>query len=44
MVRLRVAQELRLFLRAPVRPSGELDLAYDGSASLGHVVQSVGVP
>jgi uncharacterized protein len=38
-----VAPELRLFLR-PGRRAGPLRVAVDGTASLGHVVQSLGVP
>lgn len=44
MVRLHVAEELRLFLPIRARASGELDIETDATASLGHVVQSVGVP
>jgi uncharacterized protein with PIN domain len=42
-VRLVVARELRLFLAARHR-GGELEVDHDGTASLGHVVQSVGPP
>ena len=38
-----VAAELRLFLR-PGRRSGPVAVAVDGTSSLGHVVQSLGVP
>jgi uncharacterized protein with PIN domain len=38
-----VAAELRLFLR-PGRRSGPLAVVVDGSSSLGHVVESLGVP
>jgi uncharacterized protein with PIN domain len=42
-IRLVLAPELRLFL-APRHRGGELEVDYDGTASLGHVVQSVGPP
>src|SRR5438477_287479 len=38
-----VAAELRLFLR-PGRRSGPVAVAVDGTSSLGHIVQSLGVP
>jgi len=38
-----VAAELRLFLR-PGRRSGPVAVALDGTSSLGHVVESLGVP
>jgi uncharacterized protein with PIN domain len=38
-----VAAELRLFLR-PGRRSGPVRVAVDGTSSLGHVVESLGVP
>ena len=38
-----VAAELRLFLR-PGRRSGPVAVAVDGTSSLGHVVESLGVP
>ena len=38
-----VAAELRLFLR-PGRRSGPVTVALDGTSSLGHVVESLGVP
>ena len=38
-----VAAELRLFLR-PGRRDGPVTVALDGTSSLGHVVQSLGVP
>ena len=38
-----VAAELRLFLR-PGRRDGPVAVALDGTSSLGHVVQSLGVP
>src|SRR5215469_16101110 len=38
-----VAAELRLFLR-PSRRGGPVAVAVDGTSSLGHVVQSLGVP
>lgn len=42
-LRLRIAPPLLLFV--PVRRRrAELDVPYDGSSTLGHVVQSVGVP
>lgn len=40
---VQVAEELWLFLPARDR-RGRLRVAYDGSSSLGHVVQSIGVP
>ena len=42
-IRLVVAPELRLFLAARHR-GGEVQVNHDGTASLGHVVQSVGPP
>jgi uncharacterized protein with PIN domain len=42
-LRLRFAAELRLFLPARLR-SGEVRVAHDGTSSLGHVVESLGVP
>jgi uncharacterized protein with PIN domain len=44
VVRLRVAEELRLFLPLRSRRSGEVDVEYDGSATLGHLVQAAGIP
>ncbi|NSC24506.1 hypothetical protein FM076_26480 [Streptomyces albus subsp. chlorinus] len=47
---VRVPEELRLFLPARRRPrtggsaGGDLRLRYDGTSSLGHVVQSLGIP
>jgi hypothetical protein len=38
-----VAAELRLFLR-PGRRSAPVAVALDGTSSLGHVVESLGVP
>ena len=38
-----VAAELRLFLR-PGRRGGPVRVTVDGTSSLGHVVQSLGVP
>jgi len=38
-----IAAELRLFLR-PGRRNGQVDVALDGTSSLGHVVESLGVP
>ena len=38
-----VAAELRLFLR-PGRRDGPVRVALDGTSSLGHVVESLGVP
>ena len=38
-----IAAELRLFLR-PGRRSGPVAVALDGTSSLGHVVESLGVP
>lgn len=42
-VELSVAAELRMFL-APRRRLGNVDVACDGTSSLGHVVESLGVP
>lgn len=42
-VEVRIAAELRLFL-APRHRSGQLRAACDGVSSLGHVVESLGVP
>jgi uncharacterized protein len=42
-LRVRVAQPLQSFLRAG-RRAGELRIRYDGTSSLGHVVQSLGIP
>ncbi|MGB8649471.1 MAG: Mut7-C RNAse domain-containing protein [Mycobacteriales bacterium] len=44
MVWLQVAQELRLFLPVRCRSSGVVETRYDGTASLGHLVQAAGVP
>jgi uncharacterized protein with PIN domain len=43
LVRLLVAPELRFLLPARARP-GTLDVPYDPTASLGHVVQAAGIP
>ncbi|MCQ4079650.1 Mut7-C ubiquitin/RNAse domain-containing protein [Streptomyces sp. RB6PN25] len=43
-LRIRVPDELRLFLAARHRATEELRTGYDGTSSLGHVVQSLGVP
>jgi uncharacterized protein with PIN domain len=43
MVRLHVAEELRLFLPARHR-AGVVAVAHDATASLGHVVQAAGIP
>src|SRR5215470_16284455 len=40
---VRVAAELRLFLK-PAHRGGTIQVACDGVSSLGHVVQSLGVP
>jgi uncharacterized protein with PIN domain len=40
---VRVAAELRLFLKPPHR-AGTIQVGCDGTSSLGHVVQSLGVP
>jgi uncharacterized protein len=40
---IRVEESLRIFLRAG-RRDGELQIRYDGASSLGHVVQSLGIP
>jgi uncharacterized protein with PIN domain len=42
-IRVRVAEPLRGFLRAGQR-GGDLWAQYDGTSSLGHVVQSLGIP
>ncbi len=42
-LRLRIAPELWLFLPARNR-TGQFGAAYDGASSLGHVVESLGVP
>ncbi|MEU8828763.1 Mut7-C RNAse domain-containing protein [Streptomyces sp. NPDC048636] len=42
-IHLSIAPELRLFA-APERRRGELALVTDGASTLGHVVESVGVP
>jgi uncharacterized protein with PIN domain len=44
MVRLRVHPDLRFLLPRRGRDSGEIDLRHDPTATVGHVVQSVGVP
>jgi uncharacterized protein with PIN domain len=44
MVRLRLHPALRLFLPRRAREHGELDLPHDPTASVGHIVQSAGVP
>lgn len=44
VVRLRVAEDLRPFLHLRSRRSGEVEIVYDGTATLGHLVQSVGIP
>ncbi|MGP3952435.1 Mut7-C RNAse domain-containing protein [Streptomyces sp. 7N604] len=43
-LRLRFPAELRLFLPSRHRSHGEVTVAVDGTSSLGHVVESVGVP
>jgi len=43
-VRLRVHPALRFLLPRRGRDSGELDLPHDPTATVGHLVQSVGVP
>jgi uncharacterized protein with PIN domain len=43
VVRLRVDPELRLFLRRG-KHDGVVEVAEDGTATLGHVVQSAGIP
>jgi uncharacterized protein with PIN domain len=43
-VRIRVPAELRLFLAAPDRARDELPVRPDGTSTLGHVVESLGVP
>ena len=42
-LRVRVAQPLQSFLRAG-RRAGDLRIRYDGTSSIGHVVQSLGIP
>ncbi len=42
-VLLRIDPALRFFL-APRNRAGAVEIAYDGTASLGHVIESVGVP
>jgi uncharacterized protein len=44
MVRLRVHPALRFLLPRRARGTGELDLPHDATATVGHLVQSVGVP
>ena len=44
MVRLQVAQPLRLFLPLRGRATGRLDVADDGTGTVGHVVQAGGIP
>ncbi|MEP7194617.1 MAG: Mut7-C RNAse domain-containing protein [Actinomycetota bacterium] len=43
-VRLRVHRSLRFVLPRRARDSGELDLPHDPTATVGHLVQSAGVP
>ncbi|WP_019546804.1 Mut7-C RNAse domain-containing protein [Streptomyces sulphureus] len=43
-VRLEFAQPLRFFLRARERATGEVASPWDGTSTLGHHVQSAGVP
>jgi uncharacterized protein with PIN domain len=43
-VRLRIHPALRFLLPRRARESGEVDLPHDPSATVGHLVQSVGVP
>jgi uncharacterized protein with PIN domain len=43
-VRLRVHPDLRFLLPRRGRDSGEVDVSHDPQATVGHVVQSVGVP
>jgi uncharacterized protein len=44
LARVRVHPELRFFLPARHRPRGEVDVAPDGTSTVGHVVESLGVP
>ena len=44
MVRLRIHPALRFLLPRPCREIGELDLPHDPTATVGHLVQSAGVP
>jgi uncharacterized protein len=39
-----IEAELRLFLRPGRRNAGPVDVALDGTSSLGHVVESLGIP
>ncbi|MDF5757198.1 Mut7-C RNAse domain-containing protein [Spongiactinospora sp. TRM90649] len=41
---LRFSEELRLFLAARVRRAGEVTVRADGTSTLGHLVESAGVP
>jgi uncharacterized protein with PIN domain len=43
-VRLSIHRALRFLLPRPVRDSGELELAHDPTATVGHLIQSAGVP
>ncbi|WP_070012171.1 Mut7-C RNAse domain-containing protein [Streptomyces abyssalis] len=43
-IRLRFAGGLRLFLAARHRRSGGTGMSHDGTSTLGHVIQSLGVP
>ena len=42
-LRVRIAPELRLFV-APRHRGGVAEVAYDGTATLGHIAESLGVP
>jgi uncharacterized protein with PIN domain len=44
MVRLHVTPELRFLLPTRWRADGSVDVAHDPTATLGHVVQSAGIP
>ncbi len=43
MIGLEVDESLRMFMPAR-RRGGSVEIRYDGTASLGHLVQSIGVP
>jgi uncharacterized protein with PIN domain len=44
MVRLDVSHELRFLLPSRWRADGTVDVTYDPTATLGHIVQSAGIP
>ena len=43
-VRLRIDADLRFLMPLRTRAAGQLDMAYDPTATIGHLVQSAGVP